>query len=61
MGLFVYFHKKGMFKKSLNATFINLLPKVARAKDINKFRPTKLMGLNLFFFSFKKTYLDPLA
>jgi len=29
MGLFVDFHKKGTFEKSLNATSISLLPKVA--------------------------------
>ena len=31
MGLFVDFHKSGTIEKSLNATFISLLPKVAGA------------------------------
>jgi len=44
MGIFVDFHKKGIFGNSLNATFITLLPKVARAKDIYKFRSFSLVG-----------------
>jgi len=32
MGLFADFHKNGVFEKSLNATFITLLPKVAGAR-----------------------------
>ena len=43
MSLFANFHKKDLFEKSLNATFISLLPKVARAEDINKFRPISLV------------------
>ena len=39
MGLFSEFHSKGVFEKSLNATFISLIPKVARTNDISKFRP----------------------
>ena len=44
IGLFADFHKKGIFEKSLNATFISLLPKVAGAEDTNKFRPISLVG-----------------
>jgi len=44
MGLFVDFHKSGTFEKTLNVTFVNLLPKVARAEDISKFRPISLVG-----------------
>jgi len=44
MGLFADFHKKGIFEKSLNATFINVPHKVTRADDINKFRPISFMG-----------------
>ena len=29
MGLFVDFHRNGVFKKSLNATFVSLLPQAA--------------------------------
>jgi len=37
MGLFLEFHSKGVFEKSLNATFISLIPKVAGTNDISKF------------------------
>jgi len=44
MGLFADFHKHGVFEKSLNATFITLLPKVVGAQDIYNFRPISLVG-----------------
>ena len=44
MVLFSEFQLKGVFKKSLNATFLSLIPNVARANDINKFRPINLVG-----------------
>jgi len=44
MGLFSEFHSKGVFEKSLHATFICLIPKVAVAKDINKCKPISLVG-----------------
>jgi len=44
MGFFADFHNKGVFKKSLNATFISLIPKVAVADDIKPFRPISLVG-----------------
>jgi len=44
MGVFADFHKNGIFEKSLNATFFNLLPKVAGAEDIYNFRPISLVG-----------------
>jgi len=44
MGLFSEFHSKGVFEKSLNATFICLIPKVAGANDINKFSPICPVG-----------------
>ena len=44
MGLFADFRKKGILEKSLNATFITLLPKVAGAEDIYNFRPISLVG-----------------
>jgi len=43
MGLFSEFHSKGVFEKSLNATFISLIPKVAGTIDISKFRPISLV------------------
>ena len=44
MGLFVDFHKKGLFEKSLNAIFIGFLPKVVGVDDIIKFKPISLVG-----------------
>ena len=44
MGLLVDFHGKGTSEKSLNATFISLLPKVIGAVDISKFKPISLVG-----------------
>jgi len=44
IGLFSEFHSKGVFEKSLNTTFISLIPKVGGAKNINKFRPIRLVG-----------------
>jgi len=44
MGLFSEFISKGIFEKGSNATFISLIPKVAKANDINKFRPISLIG-----------------
>ena len=38
------FTRTVVFEKSLNATFITLLPKVAGAEDIYKFRPISLVG-----------------
>jgi len=44
MSLFSKFHSKRVFEKSLNTTLICLIPKVAGAIDINKFRPISLVG-----------------
>ena len=44
MGFFADFHSKGVFEKSLNATFIGLIPKVAGAVDLKDFRPISLAG-----------------
>ena len=43
-GLFFDFHRNGFFEKSLNATFISLIPKVARVVDLKDFRPISLVG-----------------
>ena len=45
MGFFVDFRERCAFEKSLNATFISLLPKVAGADDNKKFRPISLVGI----------------
>ena len=44
MGFFTNFHSKGIFEKSLNATFISLIPKVISAVDLKNFRPISLVG-----------------
>jgi len=41
---FADFHSKGFVEKSLSATFISSIPKVAGAVDIKKFRPISLVG-----------------
>jgi hypothetical protein len=44
MNVFHEFHARGKFEKSLNATFIALIPKKARAEDIKDFCPISLVG-----------------
>jgi len=44
MVFFTYFNARGVFQESLNATFLSLLPKMARAYDIVNFRPISLVG-----------------
>lgn len=44
MNAFLEFHAKGKFERSLNAIFIPLIPKKARAADIKNFRPISLVG-----------------
>ena len=45
MGFFADFHhRNGVFEKSLNATFISLIPKVAGAVNLKDFRPISLVG-----------------
>jgi hypothetical protein len=44
MNIFHKFHARGKFEKSLNAAFIALIPKKARAVDIKGFLPISLMG-----------------
>jgi len=44
MGFFAVFHNRGVFEKSFNATFVNLIPKVVGADDIKNFRPISLVG-----------------
>ena len=45
MAVFSEFHDQGKFVKSINSTFIALIPKVHRVKDIKDFRPISLMGV----------------
>ena len=44
MVVFHHFHVTGEFEKSLNATFIALIPKKAIAVEIKDFRPISLVG-----------------
>jgi hypothetical protein len=44
MVVFAEFHKRGKFVKSINSTFIALIPKMHGAKEIKDFRPISLVG-----------------
>jgi hypothetical protein len=44
MKAFYEFHSRGLFEKSLNASFISLIPKVPRANSIKDFQPISLVG-----------------
>ena len=44
MGFFRDFHERGRFVKSLNATFLTLIPKKRGAEDLKDFSPISLMG-----------------
>ena len=44
MAVFHHFHVTGQFEKSLNATFIALIPKKASAVEVKDFRPISLVG-----------------
>jgi hypothetical protein len=44
MGVFQDFHAHSKFVKSLNATFITLIPKKSGALDLKYFRPISLVS-----------------
>ena len=44
MAVFADFHSYGKFVKSINSTFISLIPKFHGAKEIKDFRPISLVG-----------------
>ena len=44
MRMFGEFYEAGKFVKSLNASFLVMIPKKGGAKDIKDFRPISLMG-----------------
>ena len=44
MVVFHHFFAKGQFEKSLNATFITLIPKKNAASEVRDFRPISLVG-----------------
>jgi hypothetical protein len=43
-GVFIDFYARGKFEKSLNATFISLIPKVSGASELKEFRPISLIS-----------------
>jgi hypothetical protein len=45
MAVFGEFHSKASFQKSLNASFITLIPKKVGAVDLKDFRPISLVGV----------------
>jgi hypothetical protein len=44
MAVFEEFYARGKFVKSINSTFISLIPKIHGAKEIKDFRPISLVG-----------------
>ena len=44
MAVFHVFHMQGQFEKSLNATFLALIPKKTGTIEIRDFRPISLVG-----------------
>ena len=44
LGVFHHFYANGQFEKSLNATFITLIPKKHAAREIRDFWPISLVG-----------------
>ena len=44
IAVFHHFHVTGQFEKSLNATFIALIPKKTAAVEIKDYRPISLVG-----------------
>ena len=44
MGVMQSFHARGTFATSLNATFLTLIPKKAKAVEVKDFRPISLVG-----------------
>jgi hypothetical protein len=44
MKVFREFHASGKFERSLNATFLALIPKIPGAVDPKDFRPISLVG-----------------
>ena len=44
MDFFDYFHRHSMFERSMNASFLTLIPKKRNAVNIKDFRPISLVG-----------------
>ena len=44
MAVFHTFHEHGSFERSLNATFLTLIPKKTEVVEVKDFRPNSLVG-----------------
>jgi hypothetical protein len=44
MAVFSEFHNSSQFERSLNATFVSLIPKKAKAVEVKDFWPISLVG-----------------
>ena len=44
MDFFDYFHRYSVFERSMNASFLTLIPKKCNAINIKDFRPISLVG-----------------
>ena len=44
MAMFKHFHRYSMFERSLDASFLSLIPKKNNAIDVKDFRPISLVG-----------------
>ena len=44
MVVFVHFHKYSVFERSLNASFLTLIPKKNNAIDVKDLQPISLVG-----------------
>ena len=44
MAVFVHFHKYSVFERSLNSSFLTLIPKKNNAIDVKDFQPISLVG-----------------
>ena len=44
MAVFEHFHRYSVFERSLNASFLTLIPKKNNAIDVKDFRPISLVG-----------------
>ena len=44
MDFFDYFHRHSMFERSMNASFLTLIPKMCNVINIKDFRPISLLG-----------------
>ena len=44
MDFFDYFHRHFMFERSMNASFLTLIPKMCNVINIKDFRPISLLG-----------------